>query len=115
MQLFIDIKYACENEAAALKIHIISQRLAKIARTNDYQMMLFIQSEYLADLGIQILHVIAIPLLSEASEIIEILPDLGCGNMHQPAQLLRGNAFHATVLQFTKVPEISGKTRDYCL
>ena len=52
-------------------------------------MMGFVKTQDLADLLIKVLYLVAISLLSEASKIIKILPDLGCRHLHNVGKLLR--------------------------
>ena len=72
----IDIKGALKRKSPVLEIHVIDQRLTKIARADQDHIVLLVKPEYLADLFVQITGIIPISLLSEAAEIIEILPDL---------------------------------------
>ena len=48
-----------------------------------------VKSQNLADFLIQICGIVAVPLLTETTEIIEILPDLGSRHFHDTAEFLR--------------------------
>ena len=50
--------------------------------TYDNQVIFAIQSENLSNLCVKIFYVIAIPLLPEATEVIQILSDLRCCYLH---------------------------------
>ena len=63
------------------------QRLSEISCSDDNKVMIFIQAEYLSDLCIKILNIIPVSLLSESSEIIQILTYLGCGDVHLFAEI----------------------------
>ena len=104
----INIKNPTENKASTLEIPVIYKRLSQMSCSHDDQIMFFIQPKYSADLVIEIFHIVSIPLLSEAAEVIQILPDLRRSNLHDITQFLRGNSLDPFIFQFTQIPEISG-------
>ena len=66
----IYIKDSDDPESSLLKFHIIGQGLSQISGADDNHVIGFIQSQDLADLRIEIFHIITVSLLSEPAEII---------------------------------------------
>ena len=84
----IDIEDPPEDKPSALEIHVIDQCLSQMSRSYNDQIMLLVQSQDLANLFVEILHIVSISLLSEPAEIIQILSDLGRGHLHDITQFL---------------------------
>ena len=75
----IDVKQSPDKEAVLFESGIIGKGLAEIARAENNDMMVRIQAQYFMYLLPEFTDIIAITLLSESSEAIEILSDLrGC-------------------------------------
>ena len=68
--------------------------MAQIAHADHHQMMVVVHTQNVADLGAQLLHVIAVTLLAELTEAAEILPDLRGGDVHFLTQRVGGDAYH---------------------
>ena len=68
------------------------QSAAKVARPHDHRAIALVDTEKLADLFIEIAHVIAVALLAEAAEAVKILTDLRDGHPHQKRETCRGDA-----------------------
>ena len=85
LQIGIVVKGGGNLEPVVRKLAIAQQRLPQMTGTDDDHIMLRIQPKYLSDLFIKILHIVAIALLTEASEIIQILTDLRCCHVHPAA------------------------------
>ena len=113
-QAGIHIKKTLQNKSASLKGRIICKRLPQITRTDDNKIMCLIQAQDLADLCVEIFHIVPVALLSESSEIIQILTDLRCGHMHLFAQIVRGYPLHTRLEQIPQIPVISWKSGDDC-
>ena len=114
-QLRILVKHPLENKPSPLKIHIIAKSPPKVAGADNYKIVLLIQSQYLSNLIVKILHIITVTLLAKSPEIIKVLTDLGCRHLHQFAQILGRYPLHTLILQFSKISEIPGQTSDDCL
>ncbi len=113
--LRVDIEDSPEDKPSALKVPVIDKRLPEMPRPDDDQVVLLVKPQYPADLLIKILHIVAISLLAETAEIVQILSDLGRCHLHDIAQFLGGNSLDPLILQFTQIPEIPGQTADHSL
>ena len=69
--------------------------MTEIADPRKDHFMCIVYSKDLADLLMQILDIVAVPLLSETAEIIEILSDLGSGDFHNAAEILGRDPFRS--------------------
>ena len=87
---------------------MICQRLPQIACSDDDHLVLLIQSQDRAYLIIKAIHTVAVSLLAESSEIIEILPYLRCSVPGQIAELAVWYRVYALLLKF---PELSHVAR----
>ena len=65
-----------------VKVEILQQRMAQITHADHHKMVMIIHAQNMSDLGAQLLHIIAVTLLSKFSETAEILPDLRGGDVH---------------------------------
>ena len=75
--------------------------------------MLLIQAQDLADVPLELRHLIAIALTAKATEAVDILTDLGGGQMHALTQLLGGDGCDARSLQFAQMTIVAGQTADH--
>ena len=90
-----DVEGGVEEEAALVEVKVLQQRVTEVARADDDEAALVIHAEDVADLGAQLHDVVAVALLTEATEAIQILPYLACGKLHPFGKLTRGYAGHA--------------------
>ena len=102
----IYIKQTLQDKSAFLKRRVIRKRLSQISCSDYDKVMGFVQSEDLADLRVQMLYIISVSLLSESSEIVQILPDLRCRHMHLLAQVAGRDPLYACIEQFPQKPVI---------
>ena len=79
---FLAVEYAFYEKASFFKIHIIGKRLSQVASADNDKIMSFIKPEYLAYLFVEIIYIVTVTLLTETSEMIEILSYLGRGYIH---------------------------------
>ena len=77
--------------------------------------MLPVDAQDPGDLRIKILYIISISLLPEAAEIIEILADLGGGDLHPGTQLIGRDPFDPLLHQLAQIAVIPGQPGNYCL
>ncbi len=84
-QIRILVEHPPEDEPPPLEIDVIAQRAPQVPRADDDELMLSVQPQDLPDFIVEILHIVAVALLAEASEIVEILPNLGSRHLHQRA------------------------------
>ena len=78
--------------------------MPQISGAYQYHVMLPIESEYLSYLPVQRFYVVTIPLLTETTEIIEILPDLRSCRIHDIGQILTRYPFHTLILKLPQIP-----------
>ena len=108
------IKGAHQLEAAVTEQVVLSdQALAAGAAAHQYGRDLFIHAQNVADLLIQQLDIIAVALLAEPPEAVEILADLTGGDLHLRRQLLGGNTGHAAVQQHPQITVIPRQAPDH--
>ena len=69
-KLWIHLKKAFYYKSRFVIMRIIGDRLSEVARADNDHLILLVQSEYRADLFIKVSNIVAVSLLSEASEII---------------------------------------------
>ena len=93
-------------EAHLLKIEVLQQGVAQVAHADDDEPVAVVDAQNVADLGPQLRHVVAVPLLTELAEAAEILADLGGGDVHLIPQGAGGDAHHAFVVQVIQIPVI---------
>ena len=60
--------------------------MAQMAHADDDKPVAVVDAQNVADLGPQLRHVVAIPLLAELAEAAEILADLGGSDVHLVSQ-----------------------------
>ena len=81
--LTVTVKYTFNDETSLFEIHIVRKSLSKISRTYKDKIMLLVKAQYSSYLIVKVLHIISLPLLAETSEIVKVLPDLGCRHLHE--------------------------------
>ncbi len=101
-----------QRKTGLLKMEIVHQGVTEVARADHNQMMMIVHAQDMADFGMQLLHIIAVALLSELPETAQILPYLRCGNIHLLPQRVRGNPDLAPGFQFWELAVVSGQTPD---
>ena len=77
--------------------------------------MHLVQPENFANVHFQITDLVAISLSAKPTEAVDILPNLGRGQLHPSAQLLRGNLRNACRFQLSQMPVISWQTPNDCV
>ena len=98
-----DIEDRLNVEAFLREARIVRHRAADVARADDDDVILMGQAQNLADPLLEVGDVIAVALLAEPAEAVDVLADLGGGQIHALAQLLRGNAHHARLFQIAQM------------
>ena len=73
------VKNVSQTDAAAFKIHVVGDGPAHIARPQQHRVGKTVHSQDMADFIIELGDHVAIALLAETTEAVEILPDLGSG------------------------------------
>jgi len=86
-----EIKSGVEMEAHGGEIKVLHQGVAQMACTDDDDLLIFVDAEYVTDLGAQLRHIVAIALLTELTETAQILTDLRGGNIHLITQRVGGD------------------------
>ena len=100
-------------KAHLLKVEVLQQRMAQMARSHHNEPVAGVDAQNVADFRAQLRHVIAVALLTEFTEAAEILPDLRGGDVHFLPQRIGGNAYHALVMQLVQIAVIAGQTMDH--
>ena len=111
-QLGIDIKHPFDHKTSPFKICIIGDCLSQISGSDDDQIVLLVDSQNLCNFRVQIFYIIAIALLSEAAEIIQILADLRSCNLHAVAQFIGRDTLHSFFNQLPQIAVIAGQSRN---
>ena len=109
----IAVEDANQPAAALLEINVCGDRFAKIARTDQDDPGFLMDTEDIADDLAQFLDMIAIALLTETAEAIEILPDLRGGQPHSLRQFTGGDTLDLLALQIPEKSVIPGQTADH--
>lgn len=81
-------------ETVLLEAEVLDERAADVADADEDDGEVAVHSEYGGYLTAQTGDVVAVALLAEFAEAAEVLPDLGGGQRHLPAQLAGGDAVH---------------------
>lgn len=97
----IYIKNPYNLKPSFFKLYIICQGLSQISGTDNDHMMRLVKPQDFSDLRIQIWNIIAISLLSETAEIIQILAYLGSGHSHFLAEFIRRDPLHTLFQKFS--------------
>ena len=104
------IKHRLDVEAFLLEARIVSHRAADIARAHNDDVILVLKAQNLANALLEIGDVVTIALLAKTAEAIDILTDLGGGQVHTLTQLLRRNTHNARLFQLAQMTEIHRKS-----
>ena len=107
-----DVEGGVHGEAGLGEHEVLQQRVSQIAYTDHDQMVVVVHAQNMSDLRPQLLHIIAIALLSELPEAAEILTDLRGCDIHLLPQRVGGDADHAAVTEVRQLPVISGQPPD---
>ena len=81
------VKQGGERHAALLEHRTADKGKTEMSRADDDCAVVLLHAEDLADLGVEVLDVVAVSLLSEPAEAVEILTDLGRGHVHHLREL----------------------------
>ena len=92
--------------------YLVGNSFTEISRSDKNCLYLFIYAEYLADFAVKLRHVVAVTLLSEAAETIEIVAYLGSSESHSGGKLLRAYAYYAVFLKGLQKAVITGEALD---
>ena len=109
-ELIADIRRQFTNNSNALNTGIPARNLPVLTFKQPV-----VDAQNVADLGPQLRHVVAIPLLAELAKAAEILADLGGGDVHLVPQGAGRDAHHALVVQVIQIPVIPGQPVDDCV
>ena len=87
----VDIKYTYELAAAFFKIKVHCNGTTQVACAYEDCFKLFVNADDAGDFAAQLGNVIAVALLSEAAEAVQILSYLRGGKLHSLRKLAGGN------------------------
>ena len=107
-----DIKSGVHGKTSVGEWEVLQQGMTQVAHADHDQVVVVVHAQNVTDLSTELLHIIAVALLSELAETAEILADLRGGDVHLLAQRMGGDADHAAVAQVSQLAVISGKTPD---
>ena len=85
-------------------------RDANVADADEYDGEVAVHAENGGDLPAQAGDVVAVTLLAEFSEAAEVLPYLGGGQRHLPAELAGGDAVHTRGLELVQLAQVARQT-----
>ena len=85
---WIYFKNSANHKSGLVVICIVYYRLSQIACTHNDHFVLFVKSQYGADLIVQRIYIVAVALLSEATEIIKVLSYLRCSVADKLAEFI---------------------------
>ena len=97
-------------EAFLAEARVIGEREAQIAGAHDGDAQLAVEAENLAQMPLQIAHVVADAADAELAEVREVLPYLRRVQMKLLGQRLRGDRADADAVELVQAPEIDGET-----
>ena len=88
-----------------------------VIKTVEFRKMLRLEDNYkkFSDFCVEMSHIVSVSLLSEAPEIVQVLPDLGSGDLHSFCKIVRGDAVHVFFHQIREIAVISGQSGYDCL
>lgn len=107
------IEHGEDIHAPLFEHGLVDEAAAQVSRADDDGVEARSNAEDLADLGEEVVDVIAVALLTEAAEAVEILADLGGGDVHHGGQLARGDAHLALGDQLPQVAVVAGEALDH--
>lgn len=97
-------------ETVLLEAEVLDERAADVADADEDDGEVAVHSEYGGYLTAQTGDVVAVALLAEFAEAAEVLPDLGGGQRHLPAQLAGGDAVHTRGLELVQLAQVARQT-----
>ena len=97
-------------EAVLFEAEVLDERAANVADADEYDGEVAVHAENGGDLPAQAGDVVAVTLLAEFSEAAEVLPYLGGGQRHLPAELAGGDAVHPGGLELVQLAQITRQT-----
>ena len=109
-QLGADIKGPHQPEAPLFGVDVGGHRLAQVPRPDEDGGGFVVDAQDLPDLPVEQLHIVAIPLLAKAAKAVKVLADLGGCHLHQPGQLLGGDAGDTPPQKLPQKPVVPGQT-----
>jgi len=89
---------------------IVREREAEIPGAHDGDAEFLVETEDLAEVALQVAHVIAHAAPAALTEVGEVLPNLRRVQMELIGQRLRGDRPHACVLEHVQASQIDGQT-----
>ena len=104
------IKGGVHCKTALGEREVLQQRMAQIAHADHDEVMVVVHAQDMSDLSLQLLHIVAVPLLAELAEAAEVLPDLRGGDVHLLSQGMGGDPDDAAVAEVRQLTIISGQT-----
>ena len=107
-QFRIHFKYPGHNETRLIIIGMVHDRLTQVSRADDDHLIPPVQTEDGADLIVQPLNTVAVALLSETAEIVQVLADLRRGVPDQMAEFTGRDLVDALLSQFVQVSAKTG-------
>ena len=107
-----DVEGGLQEEPRVSKMEVLDQGPAQVAYAHHNDPVLLVHAQDMADLRAQLVHVIAVALLSELAEAAEVLADLGGGDAHFLSQRTGGDTHAALQVQIIQIAVIPGQTPD---
>ena len=86
-----------------------------MARADDHDVDVRMYSKKFSDLCVEMSHIVSVSLLPEAPEVVQVLPDLGSGDLHPFCKIVGGDAVHIFFHQIREIAVISGQSGYDCL
>ena len=106
------VEHGEDIHPALLEHGLVDEAAAQVSRAHDDGMEARTDAQNLADLGEEVVDIIAVALLTKAAEAVEILTDLGGGDVHHGGQLSRGDPHLALGDELTEVAVVAGEALD---
>lgn len=102
-----------QGEPALLKVEVLDERPAQVARAKDDGSMPPVHAQNVGDLAPELLNVVAVPLLAELAEAGQVLADLGGCQVHGVPQCVGGNTHDPRLEEVVQMAVIAGQAADY--
>jgi len=109
----IAVEYSRKLIAIFRKIYVHCQRTSEITCTDENYLFGDVYAKYLSDLIAKLGDIIAVALLSEAAEAVEVLAYLRGGKAHHLGKLSRGYFGDVLFQKLTEKAVITGKSAYY--
>lgn len=110
---FILVENSDKFETAVLVEYFICYGFAQIAGADKDCFKLLVNAENLADFLLKFRNVVAIALLAESAETVEVVADLGSGQPHSVSKFFRTYTNDSVVFKALQKSVISGKSFYY--